>query len=111
MTHTAVESGDLYRLVRSRPQTVRRNQTVALAGAMPGASRSTSQRGAARPVRASLASKLLFLPSVHAPFPTCKGARYNSKTFEITIDGKPFSDVLAMTVDDALAFFIDDPAF
>ena len=53
--------------------------------------------------------ELLFLPSVYAPCPTCKGARYNAKTLEITIDGKTIADVLAMTVDDAFAFFADDP--
>ena len=29
--------------------------------------------------------ELLFLPSVYAPCPTCKGARYNAKTLEIKI--------------------------
>ena len=52
--------------------------------------------------------ELLFLPSVYAPCPTCKGARYNSKTLEIKIDSKSIADVLAMTVDDAFAFFADD---
>ncbi|MDB5630119.1 MAG: uvrA, partial [Tardiphaga sp.] len=54
--------------------------------------------------------ELLFLPSVYAPCPTCKGARYDAKTLEITIDDKSIADVLAMTVDEAFAFFIDDPA-
>ncbi|MDB5625601.1 MAG: uvrA [Tardiphaga sp.] len=54
--------------------------------------------------------ELLFLPSVYAPCPTCKGARYDAKTLEITIDDKSIADVLAMTVDEAFAFFTDDPA-
>jgi len=52
--------------------------------------------------------ELLFLPSVYAPCPTCKGTRYNRKTLEITIRGKSIADVLQMTVDQAFAFFADD---
>ncbi|WBL76784.1 excinuclease ABC subunit UvrA [Bradyrhizobium xenonodulans] len=52
--------------------------------------------------------ELLFLPSVYAPCPTCKGARYNDKTLEVKIDGNSIADVLAMRVDEALAFFRDD---
>jgi excinuclease ABC subunit A len=52
--------------------------------------------------------KLLFLPSVYAPCPTCKGARYNAATLEITIRDKSIADVLAMTVNAALQFFSDD---
>jgi excinuclease ABC subunit A len=52
--------------------------------------------------------ELLFLPSVYAPCPTCKGARYNAKTLEIKIQQKSVADVLALTVDKASAFFADD---
>jgi excinuclease ABC subunit A len=52
--------------------------------------------------------ELLFLPSVYAPCPTCKGARYNSKTLEIKISDKSIADVLAMTVDEAFEFFADE---
>jgi excinuclease ABC subunit A len=51
--------------------------------------------------------ELLFLPSVYAPCPTCKGARYNAKTLEIKIRDKSIADVLAMTVDAAFEFFPD----
>jgi excinuclease ABC subunit A len=51
-----------------------------------------------------------FLPSVYAPCPTCKGARYNAKTLEIKIRDKSIADVLAMTVDSAFDFFPDDPS-
>jgi excinuclease ABC subunit A len=54
--------------------------------------------------------ELLFLPSVYAPCPTCKGARYNAKTLEIKIRGRSIADVLAMTVDGAFEFFPDDPS-
>jgi excinuclease ABC subunit A len=52
--------------------------------------------------------ELLFLPSVYAPCPTCKGARYNAKTLEIKIRGRSIADVLSMTVDDAFGFFAED---
>lgn len=52
--------------------------------------------------------ELLFLPSVYAPCPTCKGARYNAKTLEIKIRDRSIADVLAMTVEEAFEFFVDD---
>jgi excinuclease ABC subunit A len=52
--------------------------------------------------------ELLFLPSVYAPCPTCKGARYNAKTLEIKIRDRSIADVLAMTVDEASEFFAND---
>jgi excinuclease ABC subunit A len=54
--------------------------------------------------------ELLFLPSVYAPCPACKGARYNDKTLEVTYREKNIADVLAMTVDTAWDFFADEPA-
>ena len=54
--------------------------------------------------------ELLFMPSVYAPCPTCHGARYNAKTLEVTWNGRNIAEVLAMTVEDALAFFADEPA-
>ena len=53
--------------------------------------------------------ELLFLPSVHAPCPACHGARYDEKTLEIRYREKTIADVLAMTVEDAWAFFADSP--
>ena len=49
--------------------------------------------------------ELLFLPSVYAPCPTCHGARYNAKTLEVRYREKNVAEVLALTVDDAWAFF------
>jgi excinuclease ABC subunit A len=52
--------------------------------------------------------ELLFLPSVYAPCPVCQGARYNPKTLEVSYRGKNIAEVLALTVDDAAAFFKDE---
>jgi excinuclease ABC subunit A len=54
--------------------------------------------------------ELLFMPSVYAPCPTCHGARYNEDTLKVTWNGRHIADVLGMTVDDAWAFFADEPA-
>lgn len=54
--------------------------------------------------------ELLFMPSVYAPCPTCHGARYNEKTLAIRWREKSIADILRMTVDEAVGFFIDEPA-
>jgi excinuclease ABC subunit A len=52
--------------------------------------------------------ELLFLPSVYAPCPDCKGARYNEKTLEIEYNGRNVAEVLGMTVDAAWQFFSEE---
>jgi len=46
-----------------------------------------------------------FLPDVYVPCDVCKGARYNKETLEIVYKGKTVSDVLGMTVAEAVEFF------
>ena len=46
-----------------------------------------------------------FLPDVYVPCDVCKGKRYNHETLEIKFKGKNISDILEMTVEEALTFF------
>ncbi|URI08502.1 excinuclease ABC subunit UvrA [Aquincola tertiaricarbonis] len=54
--------------------------------------------------------ELLFMPSVYAPCPTCHGQRFNEATLQVKLRGRSIADVLAMTVEEALAFFEQDAA-
>lgn len=49
--------------------------------------------------------EMQFLPDVYVPCEECKGRRYNRETLEIHFRGKSISDVLDMTVEEALEFF------
>ncbi|HXD48379.1 MAG TPA: excinuclease ABC subunit UvrA [Gemmatimonadaceae bacterium] len=50
-----------------------------------------------------------FLPDVYVPCEVCKGKRYNRETLEVRFRGLSISDVLELTVDDALEFFQNQP--
>ncbi len=49
-----------------------------------------------------------FLPDIMV-CDDCQGRRYNAQTLEILCKGKNISDVLAMSVDEALEFFVKVP--
>ncbi|WP_455392031.1 excinuclease ABC subunit UvrA, partial [[Eubacterium] cellulosolvens] len=51
-----------------------------------------------------------FLPDVYVQCEECKGKRYNKETLEITFKGKTISEVLGMTVEEALDHFQNIPA-
>jgi len=50
-----------------------------------------------------------FLPDIYVTCEQCKGKRYNRETLEIHYKGKSISDVLAMTVEEALELFAPIP--
>ncbi len=50
-----------------------------------------------------------FLPDIYVPCEVCKGKRYNRETLEVKYKGKTISDVLEMTIEEALDFFSNVP--
>ena len=54
--------------------------------------------------------EMQFLPDVYVPCEVCKGKRYNREALEIKYKGKSISDVLEMTVEEAVDFFQNIPS-
>jgi excinuclease ABC subunit A len=54
--------------------------------------------------------EMQFLPDVYVPCEVCGGKRYNSQTLEVKYHGKTISDVLNMTVDEAIELFKNVPS-
>lgn len=52
--------------------------------------------------------ELLFLPGTYSTCPTCRGARYNPETLEVTWSGMTVADVLGLTVAEAMPVFADE---
>jgi excinuclease ABC subunit A len=50
-----------------------------------------------------------FLPDVYVPCEVCKGARYNRDTLDVTFKGKNIAEVLELSIEEALAFFANQP--
>ena len=50
-----------------------------------------------------------FLPDIYVPCEVCAGKRYNRETLEVKYKGKSISDVLDMTIEEAVEFFSNVP--
>ena len=53
--------------------------------------------------------EMSFLPSTFVPCDTCRGRRYNPETLEVLYAGKSIADVLDLTIEQAVDFFVDVP--
>jgi excinuclease ABC subunit A len=56
-----------------------------------------------------ITTQLYFMPDVEVTCGSCKGARFNAETLEVTLRGKTIDDVLNMSVEEGLAFFASEP--
>lgn len=50
-----------------------------------------------------------FLPDIYVPCDVCQGKRYNRETLDIRYKGKTITDVLDMTIEEAMVFFTNIP--
>jgi excinuclease ABC subunit A len=54
-------------------------------------------------------TQLQFMPDIETVCPACKGARFNSEVLEVRIKGKNVSEVLDLSIEEAVEFFSDQP--
>jgi excinuclease ABC subunit A len=57
----------------------------------------------------TITTQLYFMPDVEVTCGACKGARFNAETLEVTLRGKTISDVLNMSVEEGVGFFVEAP--
>jgi excinuclease ABC subunit A len=57
-----------------------------------------------------ITTQLYFMPDVEVTCGSCKGARFNADTLEVTLRGKTIDDVLNMSVEEGVSFFANEPA-
>ena len=55
----------------------------------------------------TITTQLHFMPDVEVVCPTCKGARYNDDTLDVTYNGRNISEILKMSIEDGVEFFAD----
>jgi excinuclease ABC subunit A len=57
-----------------------------------------------------ITTQLYFMPDVEVTCSVCKGARFGSETLDVTLRGKTITDILNMSVEEAVTFFAEEPA-
>ena len=57
-----------------------------------------------------ITTQLYFMPDVEVTCASCKGARFNAETLEVTVRGKTIDDILNMSVEEGAKFFAAEPA-
>ena len=55
----------------------------------------------------TITTQLHFMPDVEVVCPTCKGARYNDDTLDVTYKGRNISEILTMSIEEGVEFFAD----
>ena len=55
----------------------------------------------------TITTQLHFMPDVEVVCPTCKGARYNQDTLDVTYNDKNISEILDMSIEEGVEFFAD----
>jgi excinuclease ABC subunit A len=58
----------------------------------------------------TVTTHLGFMPDVAVICESCKGARYNAETLEITYQGKTIAEVLGLSIEEGVSFFEPHPA-
>ncbi len=58
----------------------------------------------------TITTSLSFMPDVEVLCPTCKGARYNQDTLDVTYQGKSIAEVLDLSVEEGVRFFAGQPS-
>jgi excinuclease ABC subunit A len=53
--------------------------------------------------------EMQFLPDIYVPCDVCHGARFNRETLQVRFKGKNIADLLDLTLDEALEFFVNVP--
>ncbi len=82
-------------------------QEAKIRGYAPGRFSFNVKGGRCEPCRGdgTIKIEMHFLPDVYIPCEVCKGRRYNDATLEVKFKGKTISDVLDMSVEEAVVFF------
>ena len=88
----------------------RAGESIRLTSVQDRALHSIAARYLRREGEGFVSVELLFMATVYAPCPTCHGARYNPETLTVRWREKHIAEILQLTVDDALQFFVDEPA-
>ena len=57
----------------------------------------------------AITTQLYFMPDVEVTCGACKGARFNSETLEVTLRGKTIDDILNLSVEEGVEFFVNEP--
>jgi excinuclease ABC subunit A len=110
-THPPIEPGHLHQDVRPHPGVVCLHTRGPARGYKQGrfSFNVSGGRCDACSGDGNIKIEMHFLPDVYVPCEVCGGKRYNRETLEITWKGHTISDVLDMSVEEALEFFENQP--